>query len=156
MTRRKPPGVNMESWVESQIREAANRGEFDNLPGTGKPLTNLEDPQAWLTTYLRREGLPTEALLPEPLRLRKEVEHLPTLIRGLPRESHVRDVVEDLNNRIKTWMRNGQDTHFTVPLVDPDEIVARWRETYVPPPTLPAPPSLLAKPRWWRRARRPG
>jgi hypothetical protein len=36
MTERKPPGVSFESWVEKQIREAADRGEFDNLPGASR------------------------------------------------------------------------------------------------------------------------
>ncbi len=32
---------NWESPVERAIREAQERGEFDNLPGAGKPLRNL-------------------------------------------------------------------------------------------------------------------
>ena len=38
MTDRKPPGVGFQTWVERQIREAMERGEFDNLPGKGKPI----------------------------------------------------------------------------------------------------------------------
>ncbi|MEV0587999.1 DUF1992 domain-containing protein [Nonomuraea sp. NPDC050310] len=26
------------TWIDRQIREATERGEFDNLPGTGKPI----------------------------------------------------------------------------------------------------------------------
>ena len=33
-----------ESWVEKQIREAQERGEFDNLPGAGKPLSGARRP----------------------------------------------------------------------------------------------------------------
>ncbi|RLK54405.1 DUF1992 domain-containing protein [Actinokineospora cianjurensis] len=149
MTKRKPPGVSPESWVEAQIREATNRGTFDNLPGAGKPLPNLHDPQAWLTAYLRREGVETEALLPEPLRLRKEIERLPETLRTAPTERVVREVVGDLNTRIRTWMRNGQDTHFIVPLVDEEEAVATWHTTRPAPPATP-PPSP-AKRVWWRR-----
>ena len=44
---------NWESPVERAIREAQERGEFDNLPGAGKPLRNLgspdvEDPDWWV------------------------------------------------------------------------------------------------------------
>lgn len=35
-------GRQFQHYIEEQIREAVARGEFDNLPGTGKPL-NLED-----------------------------------------------------------------------------------------------------------------
>ena len=38
MTARKPANRNFSDWIEDQIREAEERGEFDNLPGKGKPL----------------------------------------------------------------------------------------------------------------------
>ena len=34
-----------ESWIDQQIREAQERGEFDNLPGKGQRL-DLTDPLA--------------------------------------------------------------------------------------------------------------
>ena len=39
------PG-DWEKWVDQQIREAQERGEFDNLPGTGKPLDLTPNPYA--------------------------------------------------------------------------------------------------------------
>jgi hypothetical protein len=41
MTERKPLGQGFESWIERQIREAVERGEFDNLPDAGPPLNLL-------------------------------------------------------------------------------------------------------------------
>lgn len=38
MTERKPTGQSFESWVDKQIREAAERGELADLPGAGRPL----------------------------------------------------------------------------------------------------------------------
>jgi hypothetical protein len=38
MTERKPPGVSFETRVERQIREAIEHGEFDDLPGAGRPI----------------------------------------------------------------------------------------------------------------------
>ena len=35
-----------ESWIDQQIREAQERGEFDNLPGKGKPLDLAPNPYA--------------------------------------------------------------------------------------------------------------
>jgi DnaJ homolog subfamily C member 28 len=35
-----------ESWLDVQIREAQQRGEFDNLPGKGKPLDLTPNPYA--------------------------------------------------------------------------------------------------------------
>ena len=41
MTERKPAGKSWESWREELIRLAHEEGAFDNLPGAGKPLTDL-------------------------------------------------------------------------------------------------------------------
>ncbi|MFE3936217.1 DUF1992 domain-containing protein, partial [Streptomyces goshikiensis] len=74
MTERKPAGVSVESWVDRQIREAAERGEFENLPGWGKPLASLDTPYDemwWVKDKLHREGF---AVLPPALALRKEAE----------------------------------------------------------------------------------
>ena len=35
-----------ESWIDQQIREAQERGEFDNLPGKGRPLDLTPNPHA--------------------------------------------------------------------------------------------------------------
>jgi len=43
MTQRKPPGTSWETWIDAQIRVAAEKGAFDNLPGAGKPLPNLDE-----------------------------------------------------------------------------------------------------------------
>ncbi|HVD28538.1 MAG TPA: DUF1992 domain-containing protein, partial [Mycobacteriales bacterium] len=40
-----------ESVVEAQIRQAQERGDFDDLPGKGKPIPGLDDPddeQWWI------------------------------------------------------------------------------------------------------------
>lgn len=44
--------------VERQIREAIERGEFDDLPGAGEPLPGAggpRDPNWWLRSFLDRE-----------------------------------------------------------------------------------------------------
>jgi len=43
--------------VERQIRDAMERGEFDHLPGAGKPLADLDavyDPAWWARRWLER------------------------------------------------------------------------------------------------------
>ena len=86
MTERKPPGVGFQSWVERQIREATERGEFDNLPGAGKPLKHLgdtDDPLWWLRRYAEREQLDLSASLPPALQLRKEAAGFPESLTDL-------------------------------------------------------------------------
>ena len=60
MTERKPPGIGFKTWVERQIREAMERGEFDDLPGAGKRIADLDKPHDelwWIKQKLRRENL---------------------------------------------------------------------------------------------------
>ena len=60
------------TWVDLQVRQAMERGEFDNLPGQGKPIEDLgveHDPDWWVKKLVERENI---ALLPPALALRKE------------------------------------------------------------------------------------
>lgn len=44
---RKPKDLpNWESWIDQQIREAQERGEFEDLPGKGQPLDLAPNPYA--------------------------------------------------------------------------------------------------------------
>jgi hypothetical protein len=159
MTERKPPGMSFTSWIDQQIQEAAERGAFDDLPGTGKPIPAgdpSDDGQAWLRDYLRREGVATEEMLPEPLKLRKAAERLARDVPGLDSEQAVIDAVAGLNKRIMAWRRLPLGPPIFVALVDEDAMLGRWRAAQadrpVPaaaadgPPAGPAP----ARRRWWR------
>jgi hypothetical protein len=131
MTERKPAGQSIESWVEKQIREAMERGEFDNLPGAGKPIPDLNDASDedwWIKRKLRQEGMSAEAALPTPLRLRTEIARLPERVRGLATERAVREVVADLNRRILDWVRTPVGPDVVVVPVDVEQVVARWRD----------------------------
>jgi hypothetical protein len=161
MTERKPPGVTFESWVDKQIRLAQERGDFDDLPGTGKPLPGAGEPvedQWWVKDYIRREGLSGEALLPTPLQLRKEVERLPETVRDLTTEQAVRDVAAGLNRRIVEYLRAPSGPQVAVGLVNVDDVVARWRSEQPKPAEQPAAQPERAptpqKTRWWRRRQR--
>jgi hypothetical protein len=44
MSARKPPGLGWESWIDRQVREATERGEFDDLAGAGQPIPDLDKP----------------------------------------------------------------------------------------------------------------
>jgi Domain of unknown function (DUF1992) len=142
-----------ESLIEQQIRLAEERGEFANLPGSGKPLPNrgeLTDELWWVKDYLRREGLSTEALLPPSLQLARQVERLPETVRGLRSEDAVRTVVSDLNRQILAYLRAPAGPLVSLRTVDPDAIVAEWRGAQPPLPPPPPTPSIPPpRRRWW-------
>ena len=119
-----------ESWVDKQIREAEERGAFDDLPGKGKPLPGhgkRYDENWWLQGYLERENVPVETMLPESLRLRRKVHRLPETVRPLKTEEQVRDVVSELNHRIVAYVRAGGGPRVPVAPVDADAVVEQWR-----------------------------
>ena len=147
-----------ESAVDRQIREAQERGDFDDLPGKGKPLPGLDGPHDdlwWVRDYIRREGLSAEALLPETLQLRKQLERLDETVARLPSERAVREHVDELNRQIRRPRVVPSGPPVMLPLADPDEVVARWRSARRSPVAAPAPPSVAVPPAprlsWWRR-----
>ncbi|HCU49869.1 MAG TPA: DUF1992 domain-containing protein, partial [Micromonosporaceae bacterium] len=99
-----------ESPIDRQIREAQERGDFDNLPGMGKPLPDrgeLHDDDWWLKDLMRRENI--TGVLPTTLKLRKEIEELRETVSKKRTESSVRQLVNDLNERIVKARRGPVD-----------------------------------------------
>jgi hypothetical protein len=119
-----------ESPLDKQIREAQERGDFDNLPGMGKPLRDSGRPlheDWWLTELVHREQI--AAVLPPALALRKEIEDLPESLARLRSEQKVRSFLEDLNNRIIKAQRAPAQGPGVVPrTVDVEEHVLIWRD----------------------------
>ncbi len=148
-----------ETVVERQIREAAERGAFENLPGRGKPLPQLQGPADelwWARRWLEREGVSREMLLPPSVQLRKEIDRLPETLRALRDERAVRDAVGELNARVVEHLRFPSGPNVPVGRVDVEAAVARWRAERAAPAPSPAPPDPPAEPprrRWWRRRR---
>lgn len=127
MAERKPLRATFESWVETQIRSAYERGEFDHLEGAGKPIPSGGGDDWWVRGYLEREGLPADDLLPESLRLRKDIERLPEAVRSARTEREVRDEVARINRRIAVWLRNPSGPQVPIRRVDPDGVVEHWQ-----------------------------
>ncbi|WFE42917.1 DUF1992 domain-containing protein [Verrucosispora sp. WMMD1129] len=149
--------MRWEASVEAQIRSAQERGEFDNLPGAGKPIAGRGlpyDESWWIKSFLEREQVPTSLLLPTPLLLRRRIEQLPDEVRELPTEQAVRAVVADLNAEVLAWLRNPSGPRVVVRPVDADAVVSRWqdeRRKAVPPPV--AEPPAPRRRSWFRRRR---
>lgn len=119
-----------EAAVEAQIRTAVERGDFDNLPGMGKPIPGRGAPYDeswWIKSFLEREALPSDLLLPTPLQLRRRVEQVPDEVRDLPTEESVRAYVAVLNSEIVAWLRTPTGPRVVVRPVNVDETLRRWR-----------------------------
>lgn len=121
-----------ESPLDRQIREAQERGEFDNLPGMGKPLPDrgeLHDEEWWLKDLMRRENI--SGVLPTTLALRKEIEDLMETVSKKRTESSVRQLVTDLNERIRKAQRGPVDgPPVALNTFDVDEVIQTWRRRW--------------------------
>ena len=87
-------------WVDLQIQEAMKRGDFDNLPGAGKPIEGLgteHDPDWWLKKLVEREKI---SVLPPALQLRKDDAELDAKLDRHTAESEVRRELEEFNARV--------------------------------------------------------
>ncbi len=128
MSDRKPPGVGWESWIDHQIRLGMERGEFENLPGKGKPLAGIDDPHDedwWIKQKLKREGV---SVLPPTLALRKELDDARAEIAAADSEATVRRLVAAINERVVRLNRltaSGPPT--TLMPLDVERTVREWR-----------------------------
>lgn len=67
---------SLNSFIEQLIKEAINRGEFDNLPGKGQPVDLTEyfnTPESLRAGY---KMLKDAGFVPEEIELKKEIEAL--------------------------------------------------------------------------------
>ncbi|MBM9466034.1 DnaJ family domain-containing protein [Nakamurella leprariae] len=151
--------------ADELIAEAQARGDFDELPGAGRPLraadAAVRDEYWWIKQYAERENVPGSEFLPEPLKLRKELETLRHRVVLMSRQSAVRAEAEALNARIRAEIRTPTSS---IPVarspVDVDEVVRRWeldREVRRSRSALAARPSVPAvadrrvrSGSWWR------
>jgi hypothetical protein len=129
VTDRKPPGVGFGTWVERQIREATERGAFDDLPGAGKPIADLDEPHDelwWVRRKLRQEQL---SYLPPTLALRKAAEDALLEASRAGSEDQVRRIVADINARILEGNRKAASgPPLNLVPFDVERVLRTWRE----------------------------
>ena len=118
--------------VEAQIRAAQERGDFDDLPGKGKPLDlpEVHDPEWWVKSYIRREGIDTSVLVHPTVALRREADTFPESLAVLTTEEQVRAVLVDFNRRVVAeWRRatTGPSLPVVARQVAVEPMVERWR-----------------------------
>ncbi len=114
--------------MDAVIRESQDRGEFDDLPGRGRPIPGIDKPHDelwWVRQKLRDEGV---SYLPPTLALRKDKEDTLAAVTALGSEARVRGLLEELNERIRAVNRRpAAGPPSTVTLVDVEGVVSKWR-----------------------------
>ena len=116
-------------WVDLQVRRSIERGDFDDLPGAGKPLKlpAQHDPDWWVKGLIEREKI--SGVAPPAIGLRREDAELEATIDREVREEGVRRVVDEFNRRVIEARRQLQGGPPVVTrLRDADTEVRAWRE----------------------------
>jgi len=117
-------------YVEISIQQAMRRGDFDNLPGTGKPIPGLDapyDPDWWIRQKIEREQI--TGLGPPALTLRSENAGLDARLDAVAAERQVREILDDFNRRVvdaRRQLRGGPPV--VTALRDVEMEIARWQE----------------------------
>lgn len=145
--------VDRAAFIETAIQVAIRRGDFDDLPGAGKPLEGLgshHDPDWWIRRKIETENL--TGLGPPAILLRTEDRELDGQLDLLGRESDVREVLEDFNRRVIEARRQlqGGPPVVTAPR-DIDATVEAWRERRAARPAASAPEQPPRRRRRWSR-----
>ena len=117
-------------YVEVSIQQAMRNGDFDDLPGAGKPIDGLgdvHDPDWWIRRKIQRENL--TGLGPPAFTLRTEDAALDARLDAIVSEREVRDTLDDFNRRVieaRRQLLGGPPV--VTPVRDVDAEVERWRE----------------------------
>ena len=91
--------MSIESAIEQKIREAMERGDFDNLSGTGKPL----DLEAYFNTpedlRMAFSILKSNDFVPEEVEIMREIAELKERISSNPTAPDLEQLRNRLNDR---------------------------------------------------------
>ena len=83
--------------VERKIQEAMERGEFDNLPGQGKPLLLEEDSHIPEELRVAYKILKNADCLPPELETKKEIRQMEDLLANIPDEKERYKLIKKIN-----------------------------------------------------------
>jgi hypothetical protein len=77
------PSLSVEAVVEERIQKAIRRGDFDDLPGAGKPLDLDDDPLVPPEVRIAHRILKNAGFVPREVLERRELADLEAALAGL-------------------------------------------------------------------------
>ena len=86
--------------VEKRIQEALERGDFDNLPGKGKPMPLEDDSMIPEDLRLAYKILKNAGCLPPEIELQKEIRRMEDLLKDIPDEKERYGLMKKINFQI--------------------------------------------------------
>jgi hypothetical protein len=89
-----------EKIAERKIKEALERGDFDNLPGQGEPLSLDDDSHVPEDLRMAYKVLKNANCLPPEIELRKEIRQMEDLLETIPDEKEKYRHIKRINLKI--------------------------------------------------------
>ena len=114
-----------EPWIERVIREAQEAGKFDNLPGTGERIPDIDQPYEpgwWARRFVARERH-REASAELARAIERE---LPRILSGTV-EHEARAGLESLNAEINEHNARAPEGN-DLPLLEVDRLLREWAQ----------------------------
>ena len=97
---RVPMIFGFQKIVEKKIKEAMDKGEFDDLPGRGKPIAFEDDSNIPEDLRLAFKVLKNADCLPPELQLKKEIRQMEDMLEGIPDEKEKYRQIKKINYKI--------------------------------------------------------
>ncbi|MBW1900948.1 MAG: DUF1992 domain-containing protein [Deltaproteobacteria bacterium] len=87
----------LQKIIEQKIREAQMKGEFDNLPGTGKPVEIEDDRHVPEDLRMAYKILKNANCVPPELELKKEIRRMEDMLENLSDEKEKYRQIKKIN-----------------------------------------------------------
>lgn len=86
--------------IERRISQARRDGEFDNLPGEGKPL-DLKEPDSDSDNWLSLKILKSSGFVTDEVRYRKQIEELKEHLESASSSAQGKRLIREINDVIR-------------------------------------------------------
>jgi hypothetical protein len=110
-----------EKLAERRIKEAQDQGEFENLPGQGRPLDLQDDSNIPEDLRLAYKILKNADCLPPELELKKEIRQMEDMLESIPDEKEKYRQIKKINYKIMRLNMMGHKS----PLLEEKQIYYR-------------------------------
>ena len=104
--------------VEQRIQEALERGDFDDLPGKGKPLPIVDDSMVPDELRLAYKILKNAGCVTPELEMHREIRRMEDLLKDLPDEKERYTLMKKINFQILKLNMAGKKS----PLLEKQEL----------------------------------
>ena len=111
----------LQEIIERKIKEAQEKGEFDNLPGKGEPLHLDDDSGVPEDLRLAYKILKNADCLPPELELKKEINQMEDMLAGIPDEKERYRLIKKINLKVTKLNMMGRKS----PLLEESQIYYR-------------------------------